>query len=68
MVEHTISTGDAKPVMQGVYQVPVTYRDKVRQELKEMEEAGIIEPTRSPWSSPMVTVRKRDSGLRLCGD
>ncbi len=33
-----------------------------------MEELDIIEVSKSAWSSPLVTVRKKDGGIRLCGD
>ena len=31
-------------------------------------EAEIVEKSRSPWSSPMVPVRKLDGSVRLCVD
>lgn len=33
-----------------------------------MLELGVIEPCRSPWASPIVTVTKKDGSLRLCVD
>ena len=37
-------------------------------EIKKMLEIGVIEPSRSWWSSPAVPVRKKDGSLRLCVD
>ena len=33
-----------------------------------MEEQGIISLSKSPWSSPLVVVKKKDGSLRLCVD
>ncbi|KAL6418253.1 hypothetical protein ACFW04_012245 [Cataglyphis niger] len=37
-------------------------------EVNEMERAGVIEPSRSAWSSPIVVVRKKDGKHRFCID
>ena len=33
-----------------------------------MLEAGVIKLSKSPWSSPLVPVRKKDGTIRLCVD
>ena len=38
------------------------------EELKKLLEANIIEFSKSQWASPLITVLKRDGGIKLCGD
>ena len=68
LVEHKIPTGDAHPVRLPPYRLPQAYRDTVAKELKEMEEDGIIAPSSSEWSFPIVLVKKKDGSLRMCVD
>ena len=63
VVEHHISTGDSKPVFHPPYRVPSAWQESVREEIEDMLRAGIIVPSRSPWKSPIVHVKKKDGSL-----
>ena len=49
--------------------VPIPLMPKVKQELKRMEEAGVIEVTEpTDWCSPIVVVPKEGGDVRICVD
>ena len=68
LAEHHIRTKDAVPIKLPPYRLPHAYRETVKTELDEMLKDGIIEPSRSEWSFPLVIVKKSDGSLRLCVD
>ena len=68
LVEHSINTGTNSPIKQYARRMPHSLRGQVNKLLADMEMRGIVQPTQSPWSSPVVVVTKRDGGLRLCVD
>ena len=67
VMQHHIRTADARPVRMPQYRLPHAYRETVLREL-EMEQYGIIEPSTSEWSSPIVLVKKKDGTMRMCVD
>ena len=56
VVEHCIATNNASPIRLIPYRLLHAYRDTVKDELKEMEQVGIIEPSSSPWPAPIIRV------------
>ena len=68
LAEHRIETGRARPILQAPYRLAHAYRATVKQELDEMEQDGIIEPSTSEWASPIVLVPKKDGTMRMCVD
>ena len=67
-IKHKIDTGDARPIKQQPRRLPLTKRDDVNKEIQRLLDSGIIEPSKSPWASPIVPVTKKDGSTRLCID
>ena len=67
-VQHRINTGSSAPIRQQVRRIPPAKRQETRKLLKEMLERDVIQPTNSPWASPIVLVQKKDGSTRFCVD
>ena len=65
---HSINTGQHPPIRQPVRRTPFALRKKVDELVEEMLSQGVIEPSGSPWASPIVLVQKKDGGVRFCVD
>ena len=67
VVEHEIIV-DSRPIKQRYYPVS-PYRQKIIDEqLNEMLENGVVEPSTSSWASPVLLVPKKDGSMRFCVD
>ena len=68
MVHEAIETGTHPPIYTPPYRV--SYRDEQvqRDEISKLLRQGVIEESASPWSSPIVLVRKKDGSVRFCVD
>ncbi len=67
-VKHKIDTGNARPTKQAPRRLPFGKRNTEREEIQKMLDRGVIEPSASPWASPVVLVTKKDGGVRFCVD
>ena len=63
-----IDTGDALPIKQRPRHLPLSKRHLVEEQIREMEKAGVIRPSSSPWASPIVLLPKKDGTTRFCID
>ena len=68
LIQHDIDVGDQKPIKQRHYEVSPYVLKKVREEVNRMLSMGVIKPSLSSWSSPVVIVPKPDGRIRLCLD
>ena len=67
-VKHSIDTCDHPPIKQQPYRSPVIYRQRVSEMIDKMREQGVVQPSSSPWASPIVLVPKKDGSQRFCVD
>jgi transposase InsO family protein/predicted aspartyl protease len=68
LATHCIDTADSRPVRQALRRQTPAHMEAIRQHVRGMLDQGIIEPSRSPWASNIVLVRKKDQTLRCCID
>ena len=59
VISHRIDTGDAPPIRQYPHHLPYSFREEVRSQVTDMLQKGVIQPSSSPWASPIVLVKKR---------
>jgi hypothetical protein len=60
LAEHSIDTGDSRPVKQRPYRIPVPLNTVVNKQVNDMIERRVIRSSDSPWSSPIVFAPKKD--------
>lgn len=56
VTHHHIETGDHFPIRQRMCRTPFALSDKIDTMVKEMAKQGVIRPSKSPWSGPVVFV------------
>ena len=68
LVEHTIDTGEHRPIHQGLRRHPRAHLDITDNQVSDLLKNDFIELAASPWASNVVLVRKKDGSHRLCVD
>ena len=66
--EPSIDTNDNPPFKIAPYNVAPCKLPAVQEEIKEMLDKGVIVPSKSPYSSTIVMVPKKDGTNRMCID
>lgn len=67
-ISHKIQLTDNIPVRKRPYRVPQILRKELDNQIKELLEAKIITPSVSAYAAPVVLVKKKQGGYRLCVD
>ncbi|XP_026415875.1 uncharacterized protein LOC113311250 [Papaver somniferum] len=65
---HINLTPNASPTNLLPYRVPYIQKEVIEKLVHEMLQAGVIQPSHSPYSSPVILVKKKDGDWRFCVD
>lgn len=67
--EHAIVLKEGtSPISVRPYRYPQIPKDEIKKLVKEMIATGIIQSSSSPYSNPVLLVKKKDASLRFCVD
>jgi hypothetical protein len=56
------------PTFKRTYMMSVEELKGLKKQLTELQEAGYIRPSSSPWGAPVMFVQKKDGSQRMCVD
>ena len=68
VIVHNIGTGALSPIRQQPRRLPYHHRAEVEKQVRDMLAQGAIQPSTSPWSSPILLVKKKVGSYRFCID
>eukprot|EP00644_Phytophthora_capsici_P019150 jgi/Phyca11/133060/e_gw1.310.9.1 len=68
LLEFEIDTGGHPPIKQRPYRVSKAEGDVMEGEVQQYLDLGLIQPSSSPWASPVLMIRKPDGVFRFCID
>jgi hypothetical protein len=66
-VDHCISLKDGtEPINVQPYRNAYYQKEEIEKQVHEMLNSGLIKPSTSPFSSPVLLVKKKDGTWRFC--
>ena len=68
-VQHEIHVDpQVSPIRLPKWHLPLKQQDIVSNEVQKIKDKGFTQESQSPWSAPVVIVKKKDSSYRFCVD
>ena len=64
LAEHVIKMNTGKPIRVKPHPIPFSKVATIEREVEKMLRLGVIEPSKSPYSSPILLVKKADGSNR----
>ena len=68
VVRHEIITENSVPKHRYNYGQPRVLQQETQRQVDVLLKQGIVEPSQSPWNSPVLMVPKKDGSYRFCVD
>jgi hypothetical protein len=56
------------PIAKKPYRMALAELDKLKEQLRELQQKGYIRPSSSPWGATVLFVKKKDGSMRMCVD
>lgn len=56
------------PISKPLYRIAPIELQELKKQIQELLDKGFIRPSVSPWSAPVLFVKKKDESMRLCID
>lgn len=66
--KHKIELLKDEPIRQKPRRFPAPVADELERQCEELRQMNVIKYSKSPWSAPIVPIRKSDGTLRMCID
>ncbi|CAF4400316.1 unnamed protein product, partial [Didymodactylos carnosus] len=67
-IKHTIRTGNAGPINSRPFPMNLSQQKEITKITNEMLASKQVRPSNSPWSSPVLLVKKKDGTVRFVVD
>jgi hypothetical protein len=67
-IQHNIDTGNSLPITSRPCRISQFERRIISEKVNEMLKSGVVQPSNSPWSSPVVLVKKKSGEYTFCID
>ena len=68
VVRHEIITENSVPKRMYNYRQPRVLQQETQRQVDVLLKQGVVEPSQSPWNSPVLMVPKKDGSYRFCVD
>ena len=68
LYKHKIYTEDVPPIHQKAFRMSIAEDKIIKAEIDKGLEMGLIQPSKSPWASPVVLVKKKNGKMRFYVD
>jgi hypothetical protein len=68
LVQHSIRLNNDQPIKHAPYRVPPQKREIIQQKGNELKSKGVLIDSQSPFSSPVVLIRKKNGEWRFGAD
>ena len=67
-IQHNIDTSNSRPITSRAYRISQFERKLIAEKVSEMLKNGVFQLSNSPWTSPVVLVKKKSGEFRFCVD